>query len=111
VVTELQQFGEVRRGSIGYVEVAPLTSQVAEQLGVPDARGVLVQRMRRDSTAFRAGVEPGDVIVNFNGTAVTDGSQLNRLIQDASIGSTAAVTVIRDGRRIDLKVPIQSTAQ
>ena len=111
VVTELQQFGEVRRGSIGYVEVAPLTSQMAEQLGVPDARGVLVQRMRRDSTAFRAGVEPGDVIVNFNGTAVTDGSQLNRLTQDARIGSTAAVTVIRDGRRIDLKVPIQSTAQ
>ena len=111
VVNELQQYGEVRRGSIGSVEVAPLTSQMAEQLGVADARGLLVTRMRRDSSAFRGGIEPGDVIVSFNGTAVTDGSQLNRLIQDARIGSTAAVTVVRDGRRIDLTVPIQSTAQ
>ena len=111
VVDELQKYGEVRRGSIGYVEVAPLTSQMAEQLGVPDARGVLVQRMRRDSSAFRAGMEPGDVIVSFNGTPVTDGSQLNRLIQDSRIGSTTAATVIREGRRVDLRVPIQSTAQ
>jgi Do/DeqQ family serine protease len=111
VVNELQQYGEVRRGSIGYVEVAPLTTQMADQLGVPNARGVLVQRMRRDSSAFRAGIEPGDVIVNFNGSEVTDGSQLNRMIQDARIGSTAMVTVVREGRRLDLRVPIQSTSQ
>jgi serine protease Do len=111
VFNELQQYGEVRRGSIGYVEVAPLTSQIAEQLGVPDTRGVLVQRMRRDAAAFRAGVEPGDVIVSFNGMPVVDGGALNRMIQDSRIGSTATMTVIREGRRLDLRVPIQSSAQ
>jgi serine protease Do len=111
VFNELQQYGEVRRGSIGYVEVAPLTSQIAEQLGVPDTRGVLVQRMRRDAAAFRAGIEPGDVIVSFNGTPVVDGGELNRMIQDSRIGSTATITVIRDGRRRDLRVPIQSSSQ
>ncbi len=46
VFGELQQFGEVRRGSIGYVEIAPLTTQLAEQLGAPDTRGVVVIGIR-----------------------------------------------------------------
>ncbi|MBI2189413.1 MAG: trypsin-like peptidase domain-containing protein [Acidobacteria bacterium] len=106
VVAELTQYGEVRRGSIGYVEIAPLSTLMAEQLGVPDARGVLVQAMRRDSAAYGAGLRPGDVIVSFNGTSIADGGQLSRLIQDARIGSTAPLTIVREGRRLELKVPI-----
>ena len=100
----------MRRGSIGYVEIAPLSTLMAEQLGVPDARGVLVQAMRRDAAAYDAGLRPGDVIVEFNGTAIADGGQLSRMIQDARIGSTAIVVVIREGRRLELKVPIRSTS-
>jgi S1-C subfamily serine protease len=66
--------------------------------------------MRRDSAAYAAGLRPGDVIVRFNSAAVDDGGQLSRLIQDARIGSTAAVTVVRDGRRLELQVPIRSSA-
>ena len=111
IVDDLNQYGEVRRGSIGYVEIAPLSTRVADQLGVPDARGVLIQAMRRDASAYAAGLRPGDVIVAFNGTAVVDGGQLSRQIQDARIGSTATATVIREEQRIDLKIPIQSTVQ
>jgi serine protease Do len=111
VVDELQKYGEVRRGSIGYVEIAPLNPQIAAELGVPAGGGLLVQGMRRDSSAYEAGLRPGDVIVSFNGTAVTDGGQLSRMVQDSRIGSTATVGVIRDGRRVELKIPIQSTAQ
>jgi serine protease Do len=110
IVSDLTQYGEVRRGSIGYVEIAPLSTMVAAQLGVPGARGVLIQVMRRDSSAYAAGLRPGDVIVSFNGTAIEDGGQLSRLIQDARIGSTAAVTVIREGDRVELKIPITSTS-
>ena len=109
IVNDLTQYGEVRRGSIGYVEIAPLSTLVAEQLGVPDARGVLIQAMSRDASAYAAGLRPGDVIVSFDGTAVVDGGHLSRLIQDARIGSTAAVTVIREGRRLELKIPISSS--
>jgi Do/DeqQ family serine protease len=109
IVSDLTQYGEVRRGSIGYVEIAPLSTMVAEQLRVPGARGVLIQVMRRDSSAYEAGLRPGDVIVSFNGTAIADGGQLSRLIQDARIGSAAAVTVIREGDRVELKIPITST--
>jgi len=108
VVADLTQYGEVRRGSIGYVEIAPLSTLMAGQLGIDDARGVLVQAMRRDSAAYDAGLRPGDVIVRFNGTAIADGGQLSRLIQDARIGSTATMTIVRDGRRIEVKVPIRA---
>ena len=108
VVNDLTQYGEVRRGSIGYVEIAPLSTLMAEQLGVGDARGVLVQAMRRDAAAYGAGLRPGDVIVAFNGTAIIDGGQLSRLIQDSRIGSSAAVVVIREGRRLELKIPIST---
>jgi serine protease Do len=94
---------------MGYVEITPLSTPVAQQLGVPDARGVLIQAMRRDASAYQAGLRPGDVIVAFNGTAITDGGQLLRLIQDARIGSTALVAVIREGKRIELKIPIGSS--
>jgi Do/DeqQ family serine protease len=107
VVDDLTQYGEVRRGSIGYVEIAPLSATAAQQLGVPDARGVLVQAMRRDSAAYRAGLRPGDVIVAFNDMAVADGGQILRFIQDAPIGSTARVVVIREGERTTLDVPIE----
>jgi serine protease Do len=73
--------------------------------------GVLVQGMRRDSSAYEAGIRPGDVIVTFNGTAVTDGGQLSRLIQDTAIGSTATMSIVREGRKLEIKIPIQSTAQ
>lgn len=110
VVSDLTQYGEVRRGSIGYVEIAPLSTLMAEQLDIGDARGVLVQAMRRDAAAYEAGLRPGDVIISFNGTAVADGGQLSRLIQDARIGSSATVVVIREGRRVELRIPIQSSS-
>ena len=106
VVNDFLKYGEVRRGSIGAVMLAPLTTEDAAQLGAPDARGLLVQRIGRASSAFNAGLRPGDVIAGFNGTAIEDGGVLLRLVQDAPIGSTAAVDVIRDGRRVQLKIPI-----
>jgi S1-C subfamily serine protease len=111
VVADLQQYGEVRRGTIGYVEIAPVTTQVAADLGASDTRGVLIGRMRRDSPAFVAGLRPLDIVLTFNGTAVTDAGHLSRLIADASIGSNATLTVLRQGKQIDVEIPIRSTAE
>ena len=106
VVNDFLKYGEVRRGSMGAVILAPLTTEGAAQLGAPDAHGLLVQRIGRASAAYQAGMRPGDIIVGFNGTAIDDGGVLLRLVQDAPIGSTAAIDVIRDGRRVQLRVPI-----
>jgi serine protease Do len=110
VMTQLIEFGEVRRGSIGYLQLAPVTTHVAEQLGAPGAHGALVAQMSRNSAAYRAGIEPGDIILAFNGQKVDDPTQLSRMVQDAEIGSTATLRVIREGRELEVKVPIQSSS-
>ena len=106
VIADLQKYHQVQRGSIGYVEIAPLTTQIAQELNVPDTRGVVVASLGRSSSAARAGLRPGDVIVSFNGRPITDGSELSRGVQDSAIGSTATFGIIRDGRRLELKIPI-----
>ena len=107
IFNDLRQHGEVRRGEmVGVDEIQYVTTQAAERFGTPDTRGALVASIYRDSQAYRSGLRPGDVIVTFNGTAVNDPPQLSRLVSDAPIGSTARVAVIREGRRLELQVPI-----
>jgi serine protease Do len=107
VFNDLRQYREVRRGEIvGVDEIQQLTTQAAEQLGAPDTRGGLVVAIYPDSPAYRAGLRPGDIIVTFNGTAVTDPGHLSRLVSDSAIGSTARLGIIREGRRLELQVPI-----
>ena len=109
IFDDLRQYGEVRRGEIvGIDEIQQLTTQAAERFGTPDTRGGLIASIFRDSPAYRAGLRPGDVIVSFNGTAVTDPSHLSRLVSDAPIGGTARVGIVREGRRLELQVPIGS---
>jgi serine protease Do len=106
VVNDLQQYQEVRRGSIGPVQIVPLTTRIANELKLSDTKGALVYQLSRNSSAFKGGVQPIDVIVSFNGTPVEDPGHFSRLVSDARIGSTATIGVIREGRRIDLKVEI-----
>ena len=110
VVGDLMKYGGVRRGSIGYLRIEKLTPDLAEEFGVPTTSGALVSQMMRTSEAYEAGIRPGDVIVSFNGTPIDDPSQLQRLIADSKIGSTATVKVVRSGRTVDVKLPIVSSA-
>lgn len=111
VMNDFIEYGEVRRGSIGYIEIAPLATRLAEQLGVPDGRGALVQRMRRDSGAYDAGVRPGDVVVRFDATPVDDASHLLRLLADATVGYTVTLDIIRDAQHLTLDVEISQARQ
>jgi serine protease Do len=111
VVDDLMQYGEVRRGSVGFVRVERLTDQIAAELGVPSTRGAVVWRMLRDSEPYDAGLRPGDVIVEFNNQPVDDPSQFFRLVADAKIGSTATVKVLRGGRELNLRLPIVSSSE
>jgi serine protease Do len=108
VLDDLQKFGRVRRGSIGLVEVIPLNARLAEELRAPGTDGVVVNQLSRLSPAYKSGLEPGDIIVGFNGTAIADPSQFVRLVADAAIGSTARVDIVREGRRQSIRIPIET---
>ena len=110
VVGDLMKYGDVRRGSIGYIGIEKLTPQLAEEFGINGTNGALVSRMMRTSEAYEAGIRPGDVIVAFNATPIDDPSQLQRAIADSKIGSTATVKVLRNGRSLEVKLPIISSA-
>jgi serine protease Do len=111
VVDDLMKYGEVRRGSIGTVRIERLTPEYAQDLGAPNTHGALVVALGRTAEAYRAGLQAGDVIVGFNGQTVDDPAQFARLIADARIGSTATVRILREGRPMELKLPIVSSAQ
>jgi serine protease Do len=109
VIEDLRRYGAVRRGSMGAVAFDRLTPRIAEELGVPNTEGAVVVRMQRNSQAYQSGIRPGDVIVAFNAQRISDPAQLSRLLADAPIGSTATVRLMREGRSLDVRVPIVST--
>jgi Do/DeqQ family serine protease len=106
IIGELIEHGVVRRGSLGRMNLYPLTSQLAQQLGLTVTTGAFVDQIDRRSPAFRAGLEPGDVIVSFNGQDIDEPTDLVRLVADAPVGGTATVVVMREGRRVTLQIPI-----
>jgi S1-C subfamily serine protease len=107
IFEELRKNGEVRRGSIGRVRFVPVTTAYAQRFGAPDTRGALVYELYPDSSAYKAGLDAGDVVIAFNGTDVQDPGHLERLMSDSAIGSTATVRIIRQGKRMEVRVPIQ----
>jgi Do/DeqQ family serine protease len=110
IVADLMKYGEVQRGSIGYIGIEKLTPQLAEEFGVDNTNGALVSRMSRASEAYDAGIRPGDVITSFNGQEISDPSQFLRLISDAKIGTTVVVKALRNGRTMEFKLAIVSSS-
>jgi S1-C subfamily serine protease len=107
IFDELRQYREVRRGAISAVRFGPVTSYYQRRFRAPDTSGALVYELERDSAAYRAGLDAGDIVVGFNGTTIQDVRQLDRLMSEAPIGSTATLQVLRSGKRFDVRVPIQ----
>ena len=111
IMADLQQYGQVRRGNISGIRIRQLTTRLAAGLGTTSTQGALVNQLDPRSSAGRAGLQLGDVIVSFNDTPVNTPQQLVRLVGEAPIGSAARVVVVRGGKRLELKIPIESTTQ
>ena len=106
ILDELIKEGEVVRGSIGNLTYRQITAERAREAGLGTQGGAFVDSMYRTDPAFAAGIRPRDIIFAFNGATITEPSQLQRLIADARIGSTARLDVISRGERRTVQVPI-----
>jgi len=106
VMTELQSEGRVRRAQLGIV-IQPVTSDIAESLQLSEVRGAIVSDVAEDSPAARAGVERGDVIVSFDGQAVSDTNALRNRVAATAPGTDASLVILRDGRERTLSVTLR----
>jgi len=94
---QLTAHGSVQRAFLG-VAVQPVTASLASQLGISRQQGALVNHVRPESPADRAGLVPGDVILEFDGQPVRNPADLQRVVERAAVTSTHSVVIIRDGR-------------
>ena len=97
VIDQLKQFGETRRGWLG-VRIQQVTDEMAESLGIKPPRGALVAGIDEKGPAKPAGIEPGDVIVKFDGKDIKDIRDLPRVVADTPVGKDVAVLIIRKGK-------------
>jgi serine protease Do len=105
VIAQLKDQGHVTRGWLG-VQIQPVTSGVADALGLKQAAGALVAEPQSGSPAAKAGVKAGDVIVSVDGTALKDSRELSQKVGTMSPGSTVRLGVIRDGGQQTINVTL-----
>jgi serine protease Do len=105
VVAQLKDHGAVTRGWIG-VQIQPVTSEIADTLGMKTARGALVAEPQSNSPAQKAGIKAGDVIVSVNGEAVTDARNLARRISAMAPGTAVKLGIIRSGKEDTLTLTL-----
>ncbi len=105
VVNDLIDHGSIERGWLG-VQIAPVSDDIAEAVGLDEAEGALVQQPTEKSPGADAGIEAGDIIVAINGEKIEDPRELSRTIAGFSPESEIDVSVFRDGDTKDLKVKL-----
>lgn len=105
VVNELKQKGSVTRGWLG-VQVQPVTAAIADSLGLKKAAGALVDQPEPNSPAAKADVKAGDIITEVNGTPIKDARALAQQIARSAPGSSAKLTILRDGKTQNVEVTL-----
>ena len=99
VLDQLRNFGEMRRGWLG-VRIQQVTDDIAESLGIKPTRGALVAGIDDKGPAKPAGIEPGDVIIKFDGKDIKEMRDLPKIVGDTAIGKDVPVLIIRKGKEV-----------
>lgn len=105
IVAQILEYGETRRGWIG-VRIQTVTPEIADSLGLGATRGALVAGITADGPAAAAGLEPGDVVLAFDGRNIATMRDLPRVVAEAKIGSTVDMQIFRDGETLTRKITV-----
>jgi len=106
VMDSLIKDGKVARGQLG-VRIQDVTPAMAKRLELADARGALVGEVTPRSPAAKAGVQSGDVVVEFDGKPVRDSRQLRLAVGRAKPGETVPLKIVRDGDSKTIRVTVK----
>ncbi len=102
VMHDLITKGKVSRGWLG-IGMQPFTDELVKAFGLKEKQGVLVAKVFKNSPADKAGLKPGDIIIEFNGKKIADMSTLRNLVGNSSPGTEFTIKVLRNGKIIELK--------
>ena len=105
VVNDLIDDGSVERGWLG-VRIQPVTADIAESLGLAEAKGAIVADPQADAPAAEAGIRAGDVITAVDGEAIDSPRDLSRAIADIAPGTEVTITISRNGQARDVRVTL-----
>ena len=105
VLTQLADGGRVVRGWLG-VSIQPVTPELAKGLKLSETSGALVASVTEGSPAAKAGLKPGDVIVEFNGERVARADRLPNAVATMAVGREVPLAVVRDGNSLELTVKV-----
>jgi serine protease Do len=105
VKDQIQRNGKVQHGRLG-VSIQEVTTALAENFGMKESGGALVSAVARDSAAAKAGLEPGDVILKFDGKAIGQSSELPPMVSKIKPGSPVTLEIWRDGKPKELKATV-----
>ncbi|MBX3447805.1 MAG: DegQ family serine endoprotease [Parvibaculaceae bacterium] len=109
IVAQILEYGETRRGWIG-VRIQTVTPDLADSLGLGAARGALVAGVTSEGPAAEAGLEPGDVVLAFDGRNIATMRDLPRVVAEARIGSTVDMQIFRDGETLTRRIAVARLA-
>jgi Do/DeqQ family serine protease len=108
IMSDLVKNGDVKRGQIG-IRTQDLTPDIAASLGIERGDGALIAQVAANSSAANAGLQAGDLIVAIDNVPIHNVADLHRKIDFAHIGDVLALGVLRDGKPVTVKVPIEAT--
>jgi len=105
IAPQLQEKGHVTRGWLG-VSIQEVTPELAKSFGLKEKKGALVAQVVSGSPAEKAGIEQGDVIVEFDGKNVADSKDLPRMVASTPVGKAVTITLSRNGKVLDRQVKV-----
>jgi serine protease Do len=107
ITTQLIKSGKVTRGALG-IEIQDITPDIASSMGLSNTHGAVVTQPMQDSPAAKAGVQSGDVITAVDGQQITDALDLSRTIASKAPGTSVNLTVLRDGKQMQISVTLEA---
>ncbi|SFN16599.1 serine protease Do [Izhakiella capsodis] len=110
LTAQMIKYGEVKRGELGIMGTE-LTSDLAKAMKVNAQRGAFVSQVLPDTSAAKAGIKAGDVIVSINGKQISSFASLRAEIGTLPVGTKLALGLLRDGKPMTVDVTLQQSSQ
>lgn len=110
LTAQMVEFGQVKRGELGIMGTE-LNSELAKAMKVDAQRGAFVSQVMPNSSAAKAGIKAGDVVVSMNGKAISSFAALRAEVGSMPVGSKLTLGLLRDGKPVSVNLELQQSSQ